>query len=205
MKVQKLLLALCFVMFGLGLNKAQAQTDIDTVCAGATGVTYSVTNTAGSTYYWVINGGTQATGGNTNSITVDWSSTTGTDTIKVVEKSAAGCFGDTVKLAVFRMPLPTASISGTTAICYNNSTEITVDLTGIGPWNITYSDGTNSTTVNGITSSPYKFNTPVLPTGSGVVTYTLTSVSNGFGCNGTVSGSAEITVNPKPVTSKISH
>jgi hypothetical protein len=205
MKVQKVLLALCFIMFGLGFSKLQAQTDVDTVCAGATGVTYSVTNTAGSTYYWVINGGTQASGSNTNSITVDWNSTTGTDTLKVVEKSAAGCFGDTVKLAVYRMPIPTAAISGTTAICYNNSTEITVDLTGVGPWDITYSDGTNSTTVTGITSSPYKFNTPTLPSGTGTITYSLTSVSNSFGCAGSVSGSAEITVSPKPSTSAISH
>ncbi|RYZ99111.1 MAG: hypothetical protein EOP47_17695 [Sphingobacteriaceae bacterium] len=204
MKTQKLLIALCFMLFGLGFNKLQAQS-IDTVCAGATGVTYSVTNTSGSTYYWVVNGGTQASGGTSNSITVDWSSTTGTDTLKVVEKSAAGCFGDTVRLAVYRMPLPTAAISGTTSICYNNLTEIQVDLTGIGPWNITYSDGTNSTTVNNITSSPYKFNTPTFPTGTGSVTYTLTAVSNSFGCNGTVSGSAIITVNPKPVTSAIAH
>ena len=205
MKIQKILIALCFTIFGLGFSQLHAQTDIDTVCAGSTGVTYSVTNTTGSTYYWVINGGTQASGGNTNSITVDWNNTTGTDTLMVVEKSASGCFGDTVKLPVYRMPIPTAAISGTTSICYNNSTTIQVDLTGVGPWDISYTDGTDTTTVTGITSSPYTFTTPTFATGAGTVTYTLTSVSNSFGCAGTVSGSAAITVNPKPVTSAISH
>jgi hypothetical protein len=204
MKLQKLLIAFCFAMLGFGISNMQAQS-IDTVCAGSTSVAYSVTNTTGSTYYWVINGGTQASGGNTNAITVDWNSTSGTDTLMVVEKNSSGCFGDTVKLAVYRMPIPTATISGTTSICYNNSTTISVALTGVGPWNITYTDGTTSTNVNGITSSPYTFTTPVYATGTGTVTYTLTSVSNSFGCAGTTSGSAAITVNNKPVTSAISH
>src|SRR6185503_12868148 len=98
--------------FGVTNLKAQSSTVTpDTVCAGATGEAYQVTNTSGATYHWVITGGTKATGGTTNAITVNWSNTTGTGKVQVVEENASGCFGDTVNLPVFRMPLPTASLS----------------------------------------------------------------------------------------------
>lgn len=43
-----------------------------TVAANETGIAYSVTNTPGYSYTWVITGGTQASGTTTNAITVDW-------------------------------------------------------------------------------------------------------------------------------------
>lgn len=201
MKTQRLLIALFFALFAFGINTAQAQS-IDTVCAGATGVSYSVTNTTGSTYFWVINGGTQASGGNTNSITVDWNTTSSTDTLKVVERNSAGCFGDTVRLAVYRMPIPTASINAADTLCFNTASSFTVSFTGVGPWSFSYSDGTDTTTVNNISTTTYQVNTPVL---SSSTTYTLVSVTNQTGCNGTVSGSAVMTVIPKPTTSAIIH
>jgi hypothetical protein len=205
MKAQKLILSFFFVLFGLGLSSLQAQssTSPDTVCSGSTGVNYSVTNTPGSTYYWVVNGGTQASGGNTNSITVNWNASSGTDTLKVVEMNSSGCYGDTVKLAVYRMPVPTATISGADTICYNNVSSFKVTFTGDGPWDFTYSDGTNNVDVNNVTLNPYIVATPNL---TATTTYTVTKVKNHkFGCNGTTSGSAKITVNPKPVTSAIFH
>src|SRR6185312_16657582 len=92
--------------------KAQSTTSPATVCAVKTGVPYYVSKTPGSTFHWVVPNGTIASGNNTDSITVDWSATPGTDTIKVVEINAHGCIGDTQKLAVYRMPLPTATMTG---------------------------------------------------------------------------------------------
>jgi hypothetical protein len=204
MKFKHLLLVVMLSVFGLGAGSLQAQTTTspDTVCQGATGVSYYVNGTAGSSYVWVVNGGTQASGGTTNSITVDWDNTTGTDTLKVVEISVLGCPGDTQYLPVFRMPTPTATISGLDSICYNNNSSFTVNFTGIGPWDFTWSDGTTSTTVTGITSSSYT----VVVTGVKVTTtYTLVDVKNQFGCDGTVSGSATVVVNTKPTTSGIFH
>ena len=205
MKAQKIILLMMFILFGLGSTKIMAQsTAPDTVCAGSTGKSYYVTKTAGSTYHWwVANGlGTIASGQTTDSITVNWGTTPGVDSIGVVETSATGCSGDTEYLHVYVEALPTATITGTDSICYNFTTGITINLTGKAPWSITYSDGTTSTTVNNIWTSPYTFTTPKLTSSK---TYTVTSVSNANGCNGTTSGSAIITVFAKPVTSAIKH
>ena len=194
------MLLLCF-----GITGAYAQTSTtspDTVCAGATGVAYKVTNTPGSTYYWTVPGGTQASGGNSNAITVNWGTTPGIDSLSVVEKSAAGCFGDTVKLAVYIMALPTATISGADTLCYNFSGSFSVAFTGIGPWNFSYTNGTDTTTLTNVTTNPLIVTTPNL---KATTTYTITAVSNKFGCTGTSSGSAIMTVRPKPVTSPIYH
>jgi hypothetical protein len=61
---------------------------------------YSVSNTAGSTYNWSVQLGTQTTGGNTNAIGVTWGASSGTGTVKVIETNSSGCKGDTVSKAV---------------------------------------------------------------------------------------------------------
>jgi hypothetical protein len=207
MKTKHLILCGIFTVLGIGATKVNAQstTSPDTVCAGKTGASYYVAKTAGSTFKWVVPNGTIASGTNTDSITVNWSTTTGTDTIKVVEINKHGCYGDTQKLAVYRMPLPTASLSGTdTSTCQFFPTTFQVAFTGIGPWNFTYSDGTTSTTVNNVSATPYTINTGVL---SSSKTYTITAISNKFGCNGTTAGSGShvVTIHPKPTTSAIRH
>lgn len=90
-------------------------------------------------------------------------------------------------------PIPSASLSGSASICTGDSTRLTVNLTGVAPWSITYSDGTTPTTITGILNNPFSF--AVTPATSRI--YTL---SNVFAtCNGLVSGSASITVNPQAI------
>jgi hypothetical protein len=60
--------------------------------------TYSVTGAAGSAYNWLVTGGTQISGANSNSITVQWGGT-GAGMVKVVE-SNPGCTGDTITLNI---------------------------------------------------------------------------------------------------------
>ncbi|MEI6062837.1 MAG: hypothetical protein WCR72_19190, partial [Bacteroidota bacterium] len=54
-------------------------------------------------------------------------------------------------------PDPSATISGTTAICEGTSTQVSVALTGTPPWNFTYTDGLVPVTVTNVMSSPYQF------------------------------------------------
>lgn len=194
------LLAIIYMFFFINV-KAQA---VDSVCVGTTGKNYYVTATAGSTYNWTINGGTKASGGNTASITIDFDSTAGVDTIYVVETDSNGCIGDQVALAIVRLPKPSAVISGTSEICYNDSTGISVALSGNGPWTFSYSDGSNTTQISNHSSSTYNFSTGLL-TPAATTTYTLITATDQFGCSASGSGSAAITVNPKPTTSQIFH
>lgn len=52
-------------------------------------------------------------------------------------------------------PRPEVSVSGTTTIYKGQSADVTFDLTGTPPWELTYSDGTTDETVTDITSTPY--------------------------------------------------
>ncbi|MCK5856206.1 MAG: T9SS type A sorting domain-containing protein [Bacteroidales bacterium] len=55
---------------------------------GSTG-SYSVLNIPGYTYTWTITGGTQASGGTTNAITVTWGNTPGNGTVSVVAQKGS--------------------------------------------------------------------------------------------------------------------
>ncbi len=93
-------------------------------------------------------------------------------------------------------PLPTATITGLTTICAGSAAPIQVDLTGMPPWNITYTDGTTPVNIDGITSSPFSFMvSPEITT-----TYLITTVSDGNSCTNTGLGMAYIIVNPIPDT-----
>jgi len=89
---------------------------------------------------------------------------------------------------------PTATISGSASICEGDSTLITVNTTGVGPYRIAVSTGSGIPLVVYFFQTPYTF--WAKPTTN--TTYVLTSISNN-GCNGTFSGEAVITVRPKPV------
>lgn len=198
--MKKLLLGFAFLFLGALAVSAQN----DTVCVGSTGVSYWVSGMAGSTFSWTVNGGTQASGTNTDSITVDFLSTTGIDTIEVVETDSNGCIGDPVKLAVVRMPLPDATISNAAALCFSDSTTLSVTLTGTFPWDLTYDDGSGNQVVS-ITTSPYTINTGSLTASK---SYTLVKVEDRLGCFSNLSGTgtaSTVTVFPKVVTPSIQH
>ncbi|MBU0489704.1 MAG: gliding motility-associated C-terminal domain-containing protein [Bacteroidetes bacterium] len=92
-------------------------------------------------------------------------------------------------------PVPSASISGDTTICSGDSTQITITLAGTSPWNFVISDSASTDTINGVTTSPF---TMYVDPGD-TTTYTLVAM-NDLNCQGSVSGSAIITVIPTPAT-----
>ncbi len=101
-----------------------------------------------------------------------------------------GCLAVAQGTPVTFYEIPTATLSGTPAICSGTSANLTVNFTGEGPWSITYDNGTTTQTVNGITNNPYTL--VVSPTTT--TSYSLTAM-NDVNCTGTVSGNASVTVN----------
>jgi hypothetical protein len=98
-----------------------------TVCSNATGITYSVTSTAGSTYAWTVpTGATIASGTNTSSITVNFGTSGGNVTVK--ETNSGGCVGTTQTKTVAIGTVTTSAITGSSSVC-PNATGITYSVT----------------------------------------------------------------------------
>ena len=166
------------------------------VCENESGSAYSVANTTGSVYTWTINGGTQASGGTTNSITVDWG-TAGVGSVSVVETNAGGCVGAPVNLNVAISPAPTTSgITGNANVCIGQtgvSYSVTNSVGSTYSWNITGGTQSSGGTGNSITVD-------WTTAGAGSVEVTETNLA---GCPGTPV-TLSVTVNPIPSTGTIS-
>ena len=97
----------------------------------------------------------------------------------------------------------TAIFLETTPICEGDSLFLTVEISGgVGPWSITYTDGTTEWTINDIQDTIYTFNHVPAPT---ITTdFWITSVTNGYGLT-TDEDSDPVTqiVYPTPNTSPI--
>jgi large repetitive protein len=90
-------------------------------------------------------------------------------------------------------PSPTASISGTAAVCSGQSASLSVAFTGAAPYTFQYAIG-GAVQVPAITTSSNPYTLTTTQAGA----YTLTSIALANGCTGTVSGNASVTVNPLP-------
>ncbi|MFC2137248.1 PKD domain-containing protein [Bacteroidota bacterium] len=87
---------------------------------------------------------------------------------------------------------PTSAIGTDATICADDSTEITITLTGIAPWDITYTDGTTPTNVT-TSLNPY------IDTVTIAGTYQVTSLTDSAGNNGlSLGGTATVVVNALP-------
>lgn len=95
-------------------------------------------------------------------------------------------------------PLPTSTISANDTICFGEQAELVFDNTGIGPWTITYNDGSNDST---FTTNLNRFFLPVSPTVT--TNYSIVSVedSNLPQCSNTGNGTASVVVNSELVAS----
>lgn len=181
-----------------------------TVCQNSASPVVSFSGSGGVAPYiftYSINGGASQTitsSGNTASVAVA-TTTAGTFTytlISVKDGSSTACSSVVSGSAVVRVnPLPSASISGSTAVCQNSASPL-VSFTGAGgaaPYTFTYriNGGANQT----ISTSTGSSVTLGVPTGAaGNFTYSLVSVQDGSStaCSASAVGSITVTVHPQP-------
>ncbi len=135
--------------FGFLPLQLQAQTVLDTVCAGAQGETYSVANTSGSTYNWSLEGGTLVSGQGSSTITVDWGNDTGIFELNVREVNKRGCPGDIVRAFVWVSRGVEVSVVGPSSVCKGQP----IILSASGAAKYTWSTGL---TGNALTFIPTK-------------------------------------------------
>jgi hypothetical protein len=99
-------------------------------------------------------------------------------------------------------PLPTATISGTTAVCLNASSPA-ITFTGAGgtaPYTFTYNiNGGSNLTVNTISGNSVTVSVPTSATGSFVYSLVKVQDASSTTCSQLQTGSASITINPLPV------
>jgi len=187
------------------------------VCRNSVSPLITFTGSNGTTPYtftYTVNDGperTVTTSSGSNIATVSVS--TGTvgvyiyELVSVEDGSATGCSQDQTGSATVTVnPLPTASISGTTSVCRNDSPPLLTftGASGISPYTFTYTinDGPENT----VTTISGNSVTVPAPTGTaGTFIYDLVSVrdNNSPACEQAQSGSAIITVNSLPLTSSI--
>jgi hypothetical protein len=122
-----------------------------------------------------------------------------TKTYTVTNLTDANCTaqaGDRTGSAVVTVRArPTSVVSGGATICNGGSTTISAALAGTGPWNVTWSDGTNQ---NGVVTSP----ATRLVSPSATTTYTVTTLTDA-NCTaqaGDRTGSALVTVRARPTS-----
>ncbi len=160
-----------------------------TVCATSAGNIASVPNAGvGATYVWSITNGSITSGSGTASVTYTAGSSGGVH-LAVTVTTAAGCSANgTADTTV--APRPTITLPATiSAACGTSSVTIPFTLTGIGPWNVLWSDGVSQ---NGITSAS---SSRTLTVSSSVVLSAI--VTDGSCSNG--SGSVSINISSAPV------
>src|SRR5439155_1315589 len=144
-------------------------------------------------------GGTGYTG--TDSLPVSPSSTT---TYTVTALNDANCTaqsGDLTGSALVTVnPRPTAAASGSTTICNGSSATVSAALTGKEPWNVTWYAGTTTPLHTGVAAFPTRRSSDLPVSPSSTTTYSVTALTD-TRCtaqSGDLTGSALVTVNPRP-------
>lgn len=162
----------------------------DTICANSiSGIAYNVSTTSGYTYNWLVTNGSQATGGTTGSIGVNFSGS-GNATVSVVAVNPFGCPADTLTKPVFIRALPAAVAGADINFCSGGSAVIG----GPNVSGVTYAWSPTTGLSNSSISNP----TVTLTNGGGTpqsTTYILTTTLNGCINKDTI----VVTTNPFPV------
>ena len=161
-----------------------AITGTASICSGSSGVSYSVAAVANTTYNWTYSGtgATIASGGGTNSITVDYASNATVGTWSVVATGSNAC----------------PSLPRTFAVTSVNATPTVAAITGASTVNIGATLTLESTTPGGTWSSSNTsvatVNSTGIVTGVAIGTATISYTLSSGACSGTAT--KVITISP---------
>ncbi len=165
------------------------------VCSNGGTYTYTVNNPpTGVTYAWTVPTGATVSGStNGPTLTVDFNGASNGQVCVTANNSCGTSSADCQPVQITNAP--TASISGSGDICANSNetVNLTITVSGTGPWDVSYSLNNGPATNIVVNSSPHTL------TVNQAGTYTLTAVNiQGSACTGTVQGTATVTQNPAP-------
>lgn len=166
------------------------------VCNNGGNYTYTVSAPpAGMTYAWTFPAGATVTGSTTGPVLdINFN---GASNGQVCVSATDGCGTSMQDCQLVQVTnAPTGTISGSGAVCQGSgeTVNLTITLTGTGPWDVTYALNGGATTSILVQTSPHTLTV----TQPGTYTLTAVSIVNST-CQGTVSGSATVTENPEPV------
>jgi hypothetical protein len=126
--------------------------------------------------------------------------TVGTHNWYIKQTTSSNCKSNIYTVTVIVKPLPKATISGDTAICYGGNANLSINFSPAGAGDYTYTLSDGSSVQHAVTDPATHSVSP-----SATTTYTLTALTNNTnGCaapGGNLTGSAIITVNPLPSVS----
>ncbi len=123
----------------------------------------------------------------------------GTYAVTVTDQNTCS---NTASTSVSVNPLPNGNISGTNTICSGSSSVITFHFSvGTGPFNISFTDGTNIFSKNGVSDGD---TAQVAPPST--LTYTYAQITDANGCTrgSGFLGGATVTVAPQPAITNVS-
>ncbi len=132
-----------------------------------------------TTFAWTVaqtdaTGASAGSGTNINQ-TLTATGTTQGSVVYTISPTANGCAGPARSITALVNPRPKGNIGPSQTICLGEAATFSVSLEGIGPWNLSYSNGTSTSTITNINSNPYIFSVSGITTNS---TYTLTALSD---------------------------
>ncbi len=120
------------------------------VCAGQNGVTYTMPSN-GSGYVWSVIGGTIASGGTSNVVTINWGVANPSASVSVIETAPNACISTSTRAVVVN-PLPIPPIIGNVSICAVSTGNIySTSGSGTFVWTITGGTITAGQNTNQIT------------------------------------------------------
>jgi gliding motility-associated-like protein len=169
-----------------------------TPACNATGVTYSVTETAGSTYQWTVPDGASITAGeNTHQITVSFGDTNGNITVK--ETNSNNCIGETKTFAIVLQGCAlTAHFSADkTNVCQGETVTFTSTSSGTtGTTTYSWNFGEGASPATASTVGPHE----VTYSSSGLKTISLT-ITEGSSSTETKTDFITVNTNLTPIVS----